>query len=134
MKDDNELHKEMEDIAFFLIPKSLEKMTCGRSRSVLNNPQCYAYVLLIYDGLCLWEEDGQTQVLHIKWVKPFINSISKFDDSVRTRLIILEPEVRKFSPINIIIIINFTSVNLNIKLGVEYISERFFLYYLHIYQ
>ncbi|KAL5239795.1 hypothetical protein ACI65C_007205 [Semiaphis heraclei] len=91
-KDDEELYKEMMDIAYELIPYSLKEMTCGKSRSILNNPQCYAYVLLIYDGLCLWEEDGTTPVLHIKWAKHFINSISKFDDSVRTRLIILEPK------------------------------------------
>jgi len=78
--------------AFIEISTRLKEMTCGKSRSVLNNPQCYAYVLLIYDGLCLWEEDGTTPVLHIKWAKHFINSISKFDDSVRTRLIILEPK------------------------------------------
>lgn len=83
----------MMDIAYELIPYSLKEMTCGKSRSVLNNPQCYAYVLSIYDGLCLWEEDGATPVLHIKWAKHFINSISKFDDSVRTRLIILDPYV-----------------------------------------
>jgi len=83
----------MMDIAYELIPYSLKEMTCGKSRSILNNPQCYAYVLIIYDGLCLWEEDGTTPVLHIKWAKHFINSISKFDDSVRTRLIILEPKV-----------------------------------------
>lgn len=88
----------MMDIAYELIPYSLKEMTCGKSRSILNNPQCYAYVLLIYDGLCLWEEDGTTPVLHIKWAKHFINSISKFDDSVRTRLIILEPKVRYFVP------------------------------------
>lgn len=84
----------MMDIAYKLIPNLLKKNTCSEMQVILKSPQCYAYLLLIYDGLCLWVECGTTLVLHIKWAEHFINSITKFDDIVRTRLSILEPKVR----------------------------------------
>lgn len=92
--DDNELYKEMMDIVCNLIPKSMKKIA-RVNQSMLNNSECYAYVLLIYDGLCLWVEGGSTLVLHIKWANHFLKSISKFNDSARTRLTILELNVRQ---------------------------------------
>lgn len=51
--------------------------------SILYDPECYANFLRFYDGICEWEEDSKTPVLHITWAKQLVNSLSKFDPSVR---------------------------------------------------
>jgi menin len=47
---------------------------------------CFGSLLQFYDGLCSWEEESSTPVLHIGWVKPIVKSFAAFDFSVRTRL------------------------------------------------
>lgn len=51
--------------------------------SLLYSPESYANFLRFYDGICEWEEDSPTPVLHITWAKQLVFSISKFDHSVR---------------------------------------------------
>jgi hypothetical protein len=41
--------------------------------------------------LCEWEEDSKTPVLHITWAKQLVNSLSRFDPTVR-KLIHLKSE------------------------------------------
>lgn len=52
--------------------------------NVLTDPDCFSYLLRFYDGLCSWEEDSSTPVLHIGWTKPLVTTISKFDSHVRS--------------------------------------------------
>lgn len=39
-----------------------------------------------YDGICKWEEESQTPILHIGWAKPLVSTISKFDADVRAQV------------------------------------------------
>lgn len=59
------------------------------ARSILKDPECFAYLLRFYDGICQWEEGSLTPVLHIGWAKPLVNTISKFDADVRAQVIIV---------------------------------------------
>ena len=43
-------------------------------------------MLRFYDGICHWEEDANTPVLHIGWARPLVNTISKFDASIRAQV------------------------------------------------
>lgn len=59
--------------------------------SISYDPQCYSNFLRFYDGICEWEEDSKTPVLHITWAKQLVNSLSRFDPTVR-KLIHLKSE------------------------------------------
>ena len=71
-KDDEEIYKEFLEIANELIPHTVR--TAGLNpqtyREVLQDPECFSYVIRFYDGICSWEEDSLTPVLHIGWAKP----------------------------------------------------------------
>lgn len=56
------------------------------ANSILKKPECFANLLRFYDGICQWEEDSATPVLHIGWAKPLVNTISKFDADVRAQV------------------------------------------------
>jgi menin len=60
---------------------------------VLKDPECFAFLLRFYDGLCCWEEDSATPVLHIGWAKPMVSSCSKFEAEVRARVEIPKDEM-----------------------------------------
>lgn len=87
-REDEEIYKEFLEIANDLIP-SMMKHVAGENAarihhtSLLYNPESYANFLRFYDGICEWEEDSPTPVLHITWAKQLVFSISKFDISVR---------------------------------------------------
>ena len=49
-------------------------------------------MLRFYDGLCSWEEDSTTPVLHIGWVKPIVKTFLSFDHAVRRQLSISTTE------------------------------------------
>lgn len=55
---------------------------------VLADPFCFASLLEFYDGVCGWEEDSSTPVLHIGWAKALLTSIAKFDSGVRSKVTI----------------------------------------------
>ena len=55
---------------------------------LLRQPRCFAYLLRFYDGICQWEEGANTPVLHIGWARPLVNTISKFDASIRAQVMI----------------------------------------------
>ena len=50
----------------------------------------YALLLRFYDGLCCWEEDSQTPVLHITWATHMLSSIGKFDSEARTSIELID--------------------------------------------
>lgn len=56
------------------------------ANTILKKPECFANLLRFYDGICQWEEDSATPVLHIGWAKPLVNTISKFDADVRAQV------------------------------------------------
>ena len=60
----------------------------GRIDSIIDDPECFVHLLRFYDGLCAWEEDSTTPVLHIGWTKPIVSTISKFPYRTRSQIII----------------------------------------------
>uniref|UniRef100_T1HZF3 Menin n=1 Tax=Rhodnius prolixus TaxID=13249 RepID=T1HZF3_RHOPR len=90
-RDDEEIYKELMEIANELIPHIMKVVSSGHSaHSILKDPECFADLLRFYDGICQWEEGSQTPVLHIGWAKPLVNTISKFDSEVRGRIEMLD--------------------------------------------
>ncbi len=81
------------EIANELIPHIMKVVSGHSARSILKDPECFAYLLRFYDGICQWEEGSQTPVLHIGWAKPLVNTISKFDFEVRGQVVILEQDL-----------------------------------------
>ena len=65
--------------------KQVENDNAGRIHhtTILHDPESYANFLRFYDGICEWEEDSPTPVLHITWAKQLVFSLGKFDPSVR---------------------------------------------------
>ena len=53
---------------------------------LVQDPECYAYLLQFYDGICQWEEGSSTPVLHVGWAKHLVFSLSKFCPVVREML------------------------------------------------
>jgi len=80
-KDDEEIYKEFMEINNELIPHIFKT-----NEELLHNPQCFFDLLQFYDGLCSWEEDSSTPVLHIGWVKPMVKSFMSFDFNIRSKI------------------------------------------------
>lgn len=92
-RDDEEIYKELLDIANEMIPAVIKTESSGHSaRSILRDPEVFANLLRFYDGICQWEEDSLTPILHIGWAKPLVNNITKFDYDVRSQVVIKTPE------------------------------------------
>lgn len=62
------------------------------ARSILRDSEVFANLLRFYDGICQWEEDSLTPILHIGWAKPLVNNITKFDYDIRSQVVIKVPE------------------------------------------
>lgn len=94
-KDDEEIYKEFMEINNDLIPHILKA-----DDKLVHDPLCFGSLLQFYDGLCSWEEDSCTPVLHIGWVKPIVKSFAAFEFSVRSQLdiTILEEEEARPPP------------------------------------
>jgi len=86
-RDDEEVYKEFLEIANEIIPQILRM---DHDAVLTRDPDAYALVLQFYDGLCCWEEDSQTPVLHITWATHMLSSIGKFDSSARTSVELLD--------------------------------------------
>ncbi|ALC38587.1 Mnn1 [Drosophila busckii] len=92
-RDDEEIYKELLDIANELIPYIMKTESSGHSaRSILRDAEVFANLLRFYDGICQWEEDSLTPILHIGWAKPLVNNITKFDYDIRSQVVIKLPE------------------------------------------
>ncbi|KAH9418569.1 Menin [Dermatophagoides pteronyssinus] len=99
-RDDEEIYKEFQEISNDLIPYIVKYSTStaiaadgnddtgNRIDSIIDDPECFVYLLQFYDGLCAWEEDSTTPVLHIGWTKPIVSTISKFPYRTRSQIII----------------------------------------------
>ncbi|CAK8678313.1 unnamed protein product [Clavelina lepadiformis] len=77
-KEDEEIYKEMIDIANDLIPQALKE-----DLSLCGDADCYRDILRFYDGICLWEEDSSTPVLHSWWARHFTFTIGRFQPSAK---------------------------------------------------
>jgi len=86
-RDDEEVYKEFLEIANEIIPQILRMDHDG---VLARDPAAYALLLQFYDGLCCWEEDSQTPVLHITWATHMLSSFSKFDAEARTSVELLD--------------------------------------------
>ena len=93
-KDDEEIYKEFMEIANELIPHTVKTASLNPKAhaEVLRDPECFSYILRFYDGICSWEEDSQTPVLHIGWAKPMFSTCAKFDADIRSRVQIPKEE------------------------------------------
>jgi len=80
-KDDEEIYKEFMEINNELIPHILKT-----EENILQDVTSYCHLLQFYDGLCSWEEDSATPVLHTGWVKPIVKSFMSFDYNVRNKI------------------------------------------------
>lgn len=88
-RDDEEIYKEFVEIANEMIPYIIKTESSGHSgRSVLRDSEVFANILRFYDGVCQWEEESSTPILHIGWAKPLVNTISKFDYDIRSQVVI----------------------------------------------
>lgn len=95
-KDDEEIFKELYEIANDFIPNILKASTSSaessessaayRAPNLTEDPSFFAFVLQFYDGVCLWEEGGHTPVLHADWAKKLVQSISRFSPDCRSAL------------------------------------------------
>jgi len=56
--------------------------------SVTRDPESFAQLLKIFDGICEWEEGSKFPVVHIVWAKAWATAINKFDSSIRRRVCI----------------------------------------------
>ncbi|XP_017484647.1 PREDICTED: menin isoform X2 [Rhagoletis zephyria] len=91
-RDDEEIYKELLDIANEMIPHVMKTESSGHSgRSILRDSEAFANLLRFYDGICQWEEDSLTPILHIGWAKPLVNNITKFDYDIRSQVVINVP-------------------------------------------
>jgi len=86
-RDDEEVYKEFLEIANEIIPQILRM---DHSGTLTRDPSSYTLLLQFYDGLCCWEEDSQTPVLHITWATHMLGSIGKFDSDARTSVELLD--------------------------------------------
>ena len=92
-RDDEEIYKEFLEIANELIPHMVKVVSAGgcepsgmSSTPLLQDPQCFGYLLTFYDGLCGWEEGSSTPVLHIGWAKPLVSTMAKFPAFIRSKI------------------------------------------------
>jgi menin len=79
-RDDEEVYKEFLEIANEIIPQILR---LDQENKLTTCPSAYLSLLRFYDGLCRWEEDSSTPVLHITWATHIVASLSKFDSAAR---------------------------------------------------
>ena len=87
-RNDEEVYKEFLEIANDIIPQILRMEHAGGP--LTRDPAACALLLRFYDGLCCWEEDSQTPVLHITWATHMLSSIGKFDSEARTSVELLD--------------------------------------------
>lgn len=79
-----EISNELVPMVVKLSSDTLHKV--NNEVHLLRDPECYALVLQFYDGICQWEEDSSTPVLHIGWAKHIISSLAKFEAQAREHL------------------------------------------------
>ncbi|XP_029141176.1 menin isoform X2 [Protobothrops mucrosquamatus] len=111
-REDEEIYKEFFDVANDIIPNLLkevasladsaeekgagEKGEASPSQtggSALQDPECFAHLLRFYDGICKWEEGSPTPVLHVGWATFLVQSLSRFDGTVRQKVTLVSRDL-----------------------------------------
>ncbi|WAR19174.1 MEN1-like protein [Mya arenaria] len=87
-REDEEIYKEFIEIANDWLPNVMKVVSNDnasrlRRSTLLHDTESYMNFLRFYDGICQWEEDSATPVLHTVWAKQFVYSLGKFDSRVR---------------------------------------------------
>ncbi|KAM9301804.1 menin [Gastrophryne carolinensis] len=91
-REDEEIYKDLFDIANDLLPNLLKEETSNQNGSALQDPSCFANLLRFYDGICKWEEDSPTPVLHVGWATFLVQSLGRFDAQVRQQVTLVNPD------------------------------------------
>ncbi|KAI4900967.1 hypothetical protein NFI96_011885, partial [Prochilodus magdalenae] len=110
-REDEEIYKEFFDIANDVIPTLLKETAAAAESggegtegtekdqprqaaafSALQDPECFAYLLRFYDGICKWEEGSPTPVLHVGWATYLVQSLSRFEAQIRQKVTIITKE------------------------------------------
>ncbi|XP_073514459.1 menin isoform X3 [Phyllobates terribilis] len=93
-REDEEIYKDVFDIANDLLPNLLkeEASSDNPNGSALQDPSCFANLLRFYDGICKWEEDSPTPVLHVGWATFLVQSLGRFDGLVRQQVILVNSD------------------------------------------
>lgn len=107
-KEDEEVYKRFYEVAneafINLLKKSITEDASFHPESegkgigapdiaeppLCRNPQGFADFLRFYDGMCCWEEDSQTPVLHVKWAQSMCTALLKFSIQVRTEEVVIK--------------------------------------------
>nr|DBA17074.1 TPA: hypothetical protein GDO54_002581 [Pyxicephalus adspersus] len=94
-REDEEIYKDLFDIANDLIPNLLKEEATSNNQagSALQDPSCFANLLRFYDGICRWEEDSPTPVLHVGWATFLVQSLGRFDAQVRQQVTLVSSEL-----------------------------------------
>lgn len=92
-KENEAIHKQFADIAHSKLPyiaKHPHPLLFSSNQmcreDFLSDQENYENVLKFYDGLCKWEEQGSTQILHTIWASKFLAVITKFSSSLRANI------------------------------------------------
>ncbi|XP_044126680.1 menin [Bufo gargarizans] len=93
-REDEEIYKDLFDIANDLLPNILkeEALSDNPAGSALQDPLCFANLLRFYDGICKWEEDSPTPVLHVGWATFLVQSLGRFDSQVRQQVTLVNSD------------------------------------------
>ncbi|KAM4017203.1 menin isoform 2-T4 [Anomaloglossus baeobatrachus] len=93
-REDEEIYKDVFDIANDLLPNLLkeEATSDNPAGSALQDPSCFANLLRFYDGICKWEEDSPTPVLHVGWATFLVQSLGRFDGLVRQQVTLVNSD------------------------------------------
>ncbi|XP_071973934.1 menin isoform X1 [Engystomops pustulosus] len=93
-REDEEIYKDLFDIANDLLPNLLkeEATSDNPTESSLQDPTCFANLLRFYDGICKWEEDSPTPVLHVGWATFLVQSLGRFDAQVRQQVTLVNSD------------------------------------------
>ncbi|KAM5138115.1 menin [Mantella aurantiaca] len=93
-REDEEIYKDLFDIANDLIPNLLkeEAVSSSQNGSALQDASCFANLLRFYDGICRWEEGSPTPVLHVGWATFLVQSLGRFDAQVRQQVTLVNSE------------------------------------------
>ncbi|XP_069596226.1 menin isoform X1 [Ranitomeya imitator] len=93
-REDEEIYKDVFDIANDLLPNLLkeEASSDNPNGSALQDPLCFANLLRFYDGICKWEEDSPTPVLHVGWATFLVQSLGRFDGLVRQQVTLVNSD------------------------------------------
>ncbi|XP_056383423.1 menin isoform X2 [Hyla sarda] len=118
-REDEEIYKDLFDIANDLLPNLLKEeatsdnpvsntvlntsisdknsscdlfLFLSQTESALQDPSCFANLLRFYDGICKWEEDSPTPVLHVGWATFLVQSLGRFDAQVRQQVTLVNSD------------------------------------------